>query len=104
KAGDVITKIGDTPISDYADLMAQVLTHAPGDTVPVTVGSGNNAHTVQVKLGSAVDKEQTTIPESGGQGGRSGGGQDGFGGQGGESGGQGGESGGSGLPFGGSPF
>lgn len=103
KAGDVITKIGDTPISDYADLMAQVLTHAPGDTVPVTVGSGNNARTVQVKLGSAVDKEQTTIPESGGQGGQSGG-QGGFGSQGGGSGGQGGESGGSGLPFGGSPF
>ncbi|MYR04906.1 trypsin-like serine protease [Gordonia sp. SID5947] len=90
KAGDVITKIGDTPISDYADLMAQVLTHAPGETVPVTVGSGNHARTVQVKLGSTVDKEQTTIPESGSQGG--------------ESGGQGGESGGSRLPFGGSPF
>ncbi|MFW0787278.1 trypsin-like peptidase domain-containing protein [Gordonia sp. CPCC 206044] len=73
KDGDVITKIGDTTISDYADLMAQVLTHQPGDTVPVTVGSGNNAHTVSVTLGSTVDKEQTTIPESGSDGGGSGG-------------------------------
>ncbi|MDY6811747.1 MAG: trypsin-like peptidase domain-containing protein [Actinomycetota bacterium] len=65
--GDVITKIGDTAISNYADLMAQVLTHTPGETVPVTVGSGSDARTVQVTLGSAVDKQQTTIPESDGQ-------------------------------------
>ncbi|MED5800726.1 trypsin-like peptidase domain-containing protein [Gordonia sp. Z-3] len=67
KQGDVITKIGDTPISNYADLMAQILTHTPGETVSVTVGSGSDARTVQVKLGSAVDKQETTIPESGGQ-------------------------------------
>lgn len=67
RQGDVITKIGDTPISNYADLMAQTLTHTPGETVPVTVGSGSDARTVQVKLGSAVDERQTTIPESGGQ-------------------------------------
>ncbi|MCR8897374.1 trypsin-like peptidase domain-containing protein [Gordonia sp. GONU] len=64
--GDVITKVGDTPVADYADLMAQVLTHAPGETVPVTVGSGSDARTVKVKLGSIVDKQQTTVPESGG--------------------------------------
>ncbi|MDY6811942.1 MAG: PDZ domain-containing protein, partial [Actinomycetota bacterium] len=65
--GDVITKIGDTPISNYADLMAQVLTHTPGETVPVTVGSGSDARTVQVTLDSAVDKQQTTIAESDGR-------------------------------------
>ncbi|MDL9947600.1 trypsin-like peptidase domain-containing protein [Gordonia sp. ABSL11-1] len=79
-SGDVITKIGNTPISNYADLMAQVLTHSPGETVPVTIGSGDGARTVQVKLGSTVDKEQTTIPESGDDGGRSGRGQSPFGG------------------------
>ncbi len=78
--GDVITKIGDKPVADYADLMAQVLTHAPGETVPVTIGSGSDARTVKVKLGSTVDKQQTTVPESDGQ------------------------SGGSRLPFGGNPF
>ncbi|WP_232717582.1 S1C family serine protease [Gordonia metallireducens] len=79
-SGDVITKIGDTPVADYADLMAQVLTHAPGATVPVTIGSGSDARTIQVKLGSTVDKQQTTVPESDGQ------------------------SGDPRLPFGGSPF
>ncbi|MGV9713611.1 S1C family serine protease [Gordonia sp. NPDC003424] len=78
KAGDVVTKIGDTPISNYADLMAQVLTHNPGDTVPVTVTSGGQSRTVQVKLGSTVDKQQTTISEGGqSDGGQSDGGQGG---------------------------
>ena len=80
REGDVITKIGDTPISDYADLMAQILTHEPGETVPVTIGSGSDARTVEVKLGSAVDEQETTVPESGSG------------------------SGGSPLPFGGNPF
>ncbi|GAB2673841.1 trypsin-like peptidase domain-containing protein [Gordonia jinhuaensis] len=61
KAGEVITKIGDAPVSDYADLMAQVLTHLPGDTVPVTVSDGGSTHTVEVTLGSTVDKQQTTV-------------------------------------------
>lgn len=80
REGDVITKIGDTTVSDYADLMAQILTHEPGETVPVTTGSGSGARTVQVKLGSAVDEQETTVPESGSG------------------------SGGSPLPFGGNPF
>ncbi|QHD86769.1 PDZ domain-containing protein [Gordonia sp. JH63] len=80
REGDVITKIGDTTVSDYADLMAQILTHEPGETVPVTTGSGSGAWTVQVKLGSAVDEQETTVPESGSG------------------------SGGSPLPFGGNPF
>ncbi|WP_435084378.1 S1C family serine protease [Gordonia hongkongensis] len=80
RQGDVITKVGDTTVSDYADLMAQILTHEPGETVPVTIGSGSGARTVQVKLGSAVDEQETTVPESGSG------------------------SGGSPLPFGGSPF
>lgn len=80
RQGDVITKIGDTAVADYADLMAQILTHKPGETVPVTIGSGSDARTVEVKLGSAVDKQETTVPESGSG------------------------SGGSPLPFGGNPF
>ena len=80
REGDVITKVGDTTVSDYADLMAQILTHEPGETVPVTIGSGSDARTVEVKLGSAVDEQETTVPESGSG------------------------SGGSPLPFGGNPF
>ena len=65
KNGDVITKIGNATISNYADLMAQILTHSPGETVPVTVSSGGQTKTVQVTLGSTVDKAQTTISERG---------------------------------------
>ena len=76
--GDTITKIGNATISNYADLMAQILTHAPGETVPITVSSGGQTKTVQVTLGSTVDKEQTTISEqgSGSDGSGSGGGSD----------------------------
>lgn len=87
RAGDVITKVGGVNVSDYADLMAQTLTHNAGDTIPVVVSSNGQTRTVQVTLGSTVDKAQTTIPES-----RSGSG---------DSGGGAGESGGSGFPFGG---
>ena len=78
KNGDTITKIGNATISNYADLMAQILTHAPGETVPVTVSSGGQTKTVQLTLGSTVDKEQTTISEQGSNpdGSGSGGGSD----------------------------
>ncbi|MGV9857248.1 S1C family serine protease [Gordonia sp. NPDC003425] len=79
RAGDVITKVGDVPVSNYADLMAQILTHTPGQTVPVTVTRNGQTETMQVKLGGAADKQQTTIPEQSGSG----------------------DSGGSPLPFGG---
>ncbi|MFT4044392.1 MAG: trypsin-like peptidase domain-containing protein [Gordonia sp. (in: high G+C Gram-positive bacteria)] len=63
RSGDVITKVAGTPISNYADLMAQILTHVPGQTVPVTLTRNGQSRTVQVTLGSTVDKEQTTVPE-----------------------------------------
>ncbi|GAA1480843.1 hypothetical protein GCM10009624_12830 [Gordonia sinesedis] len=63
RSGDVVTKVGDATIGNYADLMAQVLTHNPGETVPVTVNSNGRSRTVQVTLGDAVDRAQTTVPE-----------------------------------------
>ena len=63
KTGDVVTKVGNERISDYADLMAQILTHKPGETVPLTVTGAGGQRTVQVTLGSAVDTAQTTVPE-----------------------------------------
>ncbi|MGC5247017.1 trypsin-like peptidase domain-containing protein [Gordonia sp. DT219] len=63
-AGDVITKVGDERVTGYADLMAQILTHQPGQTVPVTVSRGGQERTVTVKLGSAVDTAQTTVPST----------------------------------------
>ncbi|WP_037346007.1 S1C family serine protease [Sciscionella sediminilitoris] len=92
KQGDVVTKLGNTPISSYADLMAQVLKHQPGETIPVTVKhSDGSEQTVNVTLGSTTDTKQTTVspqqenPFGGGGGnpfggGNGGGGIPGFGG------------------------
>lgn len=99
KQGDVVTKIDDMPIGSYADLMAQVLKHQPGQEVPVTVKhTDGGEQTVKVRLGSQTDTQQTTVgPQQenpfggGGSGGGSGGG---FGGGSGGSGGFGGGSGG----------
>ncbi|UZF54607.1 S1C family serine protease [Gordonia polyisoprenivorans] len=78
KSGDVITKVGDQRVTSYADLMAQILTHEPGSTVPITVSSGGQEHTVTVKLGSAVDNAQTTVPSNGNGNGGTGGGTGGL--------------------------
>ncbi|MGH3631862.1 MAG: S1C family serine protease [Sciscionella sp.] len=87
KKGDVITKVDKTPLSSYADLMAQILTYSPGQQVTLTLKSaGGGTHTVQVKLGSKKDVAQTTVTRQqqnpfGGQGGSGGlGGLGGFGG------------------------
>jgi putative serine protease PepD len=63
KAGDVVTKVDNTPVASYADLMAQVLKHTPGQTIPVTVKQGDSTQTMRVTLGSATDTQQTTVPE-----------------------------------------
>ncbi|TCK26036.1 S1C family serine protease [Pseudonocardia endophytica] len=95
KAGDVVTKVGDTPVTSFTDLVARVGNYAPGQTIPLTVTSGGQSRTVQVTLGSVPDTAATT-----GQGSTQGGssGQGDGSGQGGS--GQGGSS-----PFGGvDPF
>ncbi len=99
KAGDVVTRVGDTPVTDFTDLVARVGNYAPGQTIPLTVGSGGSARTVQVTLGSVPDTAAT--PQAGavqgsspGQGGSGQGGGSGEGGSG-----QGGSS-----PFGADPF
>ncbi len=73
KAGDVITKVNNTPVSDYADLMAQILDHQPNQQITLTVKSqGGGSRTVQATLGSEKDQAQTTVPQQqspfGGQG------------------------------------
>lgn len=95
KAGDVVTKVGDTPVTSFTDLVARVGNYAPGQTIPLTVTSGGQSRTVQVTLGSVPDTAATT-----GQGSVQGSnpGQGGGSGEGGESG-QGGSS-----PFGTDPF
>ncbi|MGJ0120705.1 S1C family serine protease [Williamsia sp. MIQD14] len=62
RAGDVITAIDGSPISNYADLMAQVLRHQPGQQIPITVtDTGGKSEKLTVTLGSAKDDATTTV-------------------------------------------
>jgi putative serine protease PepD len=65
RAGDVVTKVDDASVESFADLIARIGAHAPGDTVTLTVGEGSAARTVDVTLGSVPDEAATT--SSGGQ-------------------------------------
>jgi putative serine protease PepD len=49
--GDLITRLGDTDISDAAGLTAAVRSLSPGDTVPVTFTRDGSEQTVDVTLG-----------------------------------------------------
>ncbi|GAA5118203.1 S1C family serine protease [Pseudonocardia adelaidensis] len=81
QAGDVVTKVGDDQVADFADLMARVGAHSPGDQVALTVTNGGAERTVNVTLGSQPDKAATTSPsEGGGSGSSPFGGQNPFGG------------------------
>lgn len=66
RAGDVVTKVGDAPVADFADLMARVGAHAPGEQVALTVTNGGAERTVNVTLGSQPDQAATTSPSEGG--------------------------------------
>ncbi|HEX4490922.1 MAG TPA: trypsin-like peptidase domain-containing protein [Acidimicrobiia bacterium] len=50
--GDIITKIGSTPISDATSLTAIIRQAQPGATVQVTYQRNGHAHTASVTLGS----------------------------------------------------
>jgi putative serine protease PepD len=64
-AGDVVTKVGDAKVEDFADLIARIGSYAPGSQVSLTVQSGGATKTVQVTLGTQPDKAATT--DSGGE-------------------------------------
>jgi putative serine protease PepD len=49
--GDVITRVGDTEVTDAASLTAAVRSQSPGDTVQVTFTRDGNEQTVDVTLG-----------------------------------------------------
>ncbi|HEY0813459.1 MAG TPA: trypsin-like peptidase domain-containing protein [Pseudonocardia sp.] len=91
-AGDVVTKVGDAKVEDFADLIARIGSNAPGSQVALTVQSGGASKSVQVTLGTQKDNAATT-----GTGGES---QNPFGGRGGQSPFGGGSGGSGGSPFG----
>lgn len=64
-AGDVVTKVDDARVEDFADLVARIGAQTPGDTVTLTVTNGGAERTVEVTLGSIPDQAASTT--SGGQ-------------------------------------
>ncbi|OZM83371.1 S1C family serine protease [Pseudonocardia sp. MH-G8] len=76
-AGDVVTRVDGAQVADFADLMARVGSHAPGEQVTLTVTNGGAERTVDVTLGSQPDEAATTSPgQGGGQSSPFGGGQE----------------------------
>jgi S1-C subfamily serine protease len=51
QGGDVITKVGDSTVTDSDDLAGAVARYKPGDTVPIEVHRGDKVQQIQVKLG-----------------------------------------------------
>jgi S1-C subfamily serine protease len=52
KAGDVITKVGDTTVKSSSDLVAAIADHEPGDKVVLTIRRGSDAIERTVTLGT----------------------------------------------------
>ncbi len=55
--GDVVTKVDDARVQDFADLIARIGSQTPGDRVTLTLADGR---TVEVTLGSAPDQAAST--------------------------------------------
>jgi len=55
-AGDVVTKIGSTPVDSADALIAAVRSATPGSKITVTYTRGSDTRTATVTLGSAVSK------------------------------------------------
>ncbi len=53
RAGDVVTAVGDRPVTSSTELTAAVRSSAPGDKVSLTVRRNDETATVEVTLGEA---------------------------------------------------
>jgi 2-alkenal reductase len=51
QGGDVITKVGDVPVTNSDDLAGAVARYKPGETVPIVVHRGDKVQKIEVKLG-----------------------------------------------------
>ncbi len=54
REGDVVTAVGDRPVTTSTELTAAVRSSAPGDEVELTVRRGSGTDTVPVTLGEAT--------------------------------------------------
>ena len=52
QVGDVVTAVGDRPVTSSTELTAAVRSRQPGDDVRLTVQRGGATRTVQVTLGA----------------------------------------------------
>lgn len=57
EVGDIITAVDGNPISSSDALVATIRSFQPGDTIKVTVTRDDDQKTVDVKLGSDLDKD-----------------------------------------------
>jgi putative serine protease PepD len=60
RAGDIVTKLGDTAVGGSNDLVAAIATHQPGDKVQVTVRRGSQTLTETVTLGTQPTQATST--------------------------------------------
>ena len=61
KSGDVVTKIGDTAITDDDDLIRAIRAHDPGDDVTVTYTRDGNTAQAQVTLGDRSEATRSSV-------------------------------------------
>jgi membrane-associated protease RseP (regulator of RpoE activity) len=61
KAGDVVTKIGDTAVTDDDDLIRAVRAQKPGDEVTVTYTRDGNSAQVKVTLGDRSEATRSSV-------------------------------------------
>ena len=62
KAGDVITKVGDTTVQNSTDLIRAVRSHDPNDKVTITYTRDGTSQEAQVTLGNRSDAARSTLP------------------------------------------
>ncbi|MFT4263849.1 MAG: trypsin-like peptidase domain-containing protein [Nocardioides sp.] len=53
--GDIVTKVGDTHVTDGISLIVAIRTHQAGDTIELTVNSAGRTKTVEITLGGQDD-------------------------------------------------
>jgi len=52
QAGDVVTAVGDRPVTSSTELTAAIRSQTPGDKITLTIRRGQATQTVDVTLGS----------------------------------------------------
>jgi membrane-associated protease RseP (regulator of RpoE activity) len=61
KAGDVITKVGDTAVTNQRDLVTAIQAHKPGDTVTITYTRNGTSAQATVTLGDRSEATRSSV-------------------------------------------